>query len=131
VSEHESIVIDASAVAAMLFAEPEGQHIVDRIRGSRLAAPTLLRYEIANICWKKLRRHPERRVQLLVSLDYLPLLEIELRKVDLEAVVLLAGETGVTAYDAAYLWLARTLGVELVSLDQRLLRAAARIRGVP
>ena len=31
-----------------------------------------------------------------------------------------ARETGLTAYDAAYLWLAREMDVELVSLDTRM-----------
>ncbi len=38
----------------------------------------------------------------------------------------LATETGLTAYDASYLWLARQLGAELVTLDQQLARAAAK-----
>ena len=35
-------------------------------------------------------------------------------------VVALALETGLTAYDASYLWLARRLGLELVTLDKAL-----------
>lgn len=41
-----------------------------------------------------------------------------------DEVILLAEETGLTAYDAAYLWLARALDAELVSLDAKVLRAA-------
>jgi len=37
----------------------------------------------------------------------------------------LALETGLTVYDASYLWLARRLGAELVTLDKAL-DAAAR-----
>jgi predicted nucleic acid-binding protein len=36
----------------------------------------------------------------------------------------LALETGLTAYDASYLWLARRLGAELVTLDKALDAAA-------
>jgi predicted nucleic acid-binding protein len=38
-------------------------------------------------------------------------------------VVDLASATGLTAYDASYLWLARHLGAPLVTLDSRLARA--------
>ena len=37
-----------------------------------------------------------------------------------EGLVDVARSTGLTAYDAAYLWLARELEVELVTLDVRL-----------
>ncbi len=40
-------------------------------------------------------------------------------------VVSLALATGLTAYDASYLWLARLLGAELVTLDRRLAAAAS------
>ena len=38
-------------------------------------------------------------------------------------VVLLATATGTTAYDASYLWLAASLGADLVTLDDRLAKA--------
>ena len=37
----------------------------------------------------------------------------------------LALETGLTAYDASYLWLSRRLGADLVTLDKALGNAAA------
>ena len=43
--------------------------------------------------------------------------------VDAGDVVLLAHATGTTAYDASYLWLAASLGADLVTLDNRLARA--------
>ena len=39
-------------------------------------------------------------------------------------VLVLAAETGLTAYDAAYLWLARARDAELVTLDKKLGRLA-------
>jgi predicted nucleic acid-binding protein len=36
----------------------------------------------------------------------------------------LAEATGLTAYDASYLWLARTLNAELVTLDRKLAAAS-------
>jgi predicted nucleic acid-binding protein len=52
-------IVDASAVAALLFGEPEGAAVAERLRGFDLAAPTLLPFEIASVCLKKLKRHPE------------------------------------------------------------------------
>ena len=40
-------------------------------------------------------------------------------------VVALAEQTNLSAYNACYLWLARHLGVELVTLDEKLEKAAS------
>ena len=39
-----------------------------------------------------------------------------------------AAATGLTAYDASYLWLTRQLDADLVTLDQQLARADASFR---
>ena len=50
---------------------------------------------------------------------------IETTQVDFNETVGLAERCGLSLYDASYLWLARHLGVELVTLDKKLERAAA------
>ena len=72
----------------------------------------------------KCRRHPERRQALVAGLRLRGRLGVEEIAVDHDGVVELALETGLTAYDASYLWLARQLGAELVTLDKALDRAA-------
>ena len=47
--------------------------------------------------------------------------------VDAADVVLVARACGITAYDASYLWLAGSLGADLVTLDQRLVRASEAV----
>jgi predicted nucleic acid-binding protein len=44
--------------------------------------------------------------------------------VDHPRILDLAEATGLTAYDASYLWLARALGAELVTLDRKLAAAS-------
>lgn len=118
-------VVDASAVAALLFGEPKAEEIAAWFGVARLAAPTLLAYEVANIGWKKARRHPELRDKLLAAHRLFGALAIDSVVVDHHAVLLLALETGLTGYDASYLWLARQLNAELVTLDKRLAAAYA------
>lgn len=117
-------VIDASAVAAVLFGEPGADLAAAQVTAPRLVAPTLLMFEVANVCLKKLRRLPEQRAALLAAWGRLPRLDIALMEVDHPAALLLAEATRLSAYDASYLWLARHLGSRLVTLDARL-RAAA------
>lgn len=123
-----SAVVDASALAALLFAEPTADEIAARLGDRELLAPALLPYEVASVCLKKIERHPSQREALREALALLPLLDV--RKVDVppDEIVAFAEGEGLTAYDAAYLWLARTLGCELVTLDGALDAAARRGR---
>jgi predicted nucleic acid-binding protein len=117
-------VVDASAVAALLFGEPEADEIAERLQDSRLVAPGLLAFELANVCLVKMRRHPDQRPGLSAALRLRVRLGVEEIAVDHERIVELAAATGLTAYDASYLWLARELGAELVTLDLRLANVA-------
>ena len=117
-------VIDASALAAMLFGEPDAEDVLEQVRGCSLAAPTLLPFEITSVCLKKLRRHPAQRASLLRAFGMMAQMGIAETTVDFREVLLLAERTRLTVYDAAYLWLARRLGADLVTLDRQLAAAA-------
>ena len=117
-------VVDASALAAILFGEPEAEAVAERLTDTRLAAPTLLDYELANVCLTKIRRQPGQREALRAAYRLAHRLNIEAVAVDHAATLDLAEATGLTAYDAAYLWLARSLGGELVTLDRKLAAAS-------
>ena len=113
-------VVDASAAAALLFGEPEAEIVAARLDGAELRAPSLLPFEVASVAWKKIRIHRRSREAILAAFDLLPRLRIEPAACDLAAVLLLASESGIAVYDAAYLWLARELDAELVTLDRKL-----------
>jgi predicted nucleic acid-binding protein len=117
-------VVDASAIGAVLFDEPNEAEVARLLRGASLVAPYLLPFELANIAWKKARREPQQAMLFSDALVQLTKLSISYEHVDPAAVYALARETGLTAYDASYLALARTLNAELVSLDAKLLAAA-------
>lgn len=118
-------VVDASALAAVLFGEPEAQAVAERLGDARLVAPALLGFELANVCLIKSRRHPEQQPALVAAFRLRGRLAVEQVAVDHDAAVELAAATGLTAYDASYLWLSEQLGAELVTLDRQLAKAAA------
>ncbi len=51
------------------------------------------------------------------------LLDINLDTIDVAEAIALAERARLSLYDASYLWLARVLGAELVTLDDELARA--------
>jgi predicted nucleic acid-binding protein len=84
----------------------------------------LLAFELANVCLIKARRHPEQRPALIAAFRLRGRLGVEEVTVDHDSALELAASTGLTAYDASYLWLSRQLEAELVTLDQQLAMAA-------
>ena len=112
-------------MAALLFGEPDGAAVADRLRGAELIAPALLPFEVANTCIKKMRRHADQRDALMAAFGMLHRMELGIVEIDHGEVVVLAERSGLTAYDASYLWLARWTGAELVTLDRRLALADA------
>lgn len=123
-------VVDASAIVALLFGEPEAERVTARLGDESLAAPALLPFEVANACLTKLRRPASDREALTSAFGMLARMDITTVAVDHAEVVALAERTGLTAYDASYLWLAAALGADLVTLDRRL-EAAARGGAAP
>jgi predicted nucleic acid-binding protein len=121
-------VVDASAVVALLFDELTRDSIAARLRASSLHAPSLLVFEVANACLKKMRVAPSEREALLQAFSLLNELPIALEPVDLREAITLAERTGLSVYDASYLLLAHTRGSELVTLDAKLARAAEALR---
>jgi predicted nucleic acid-binding protein len=113
------LVVDCSVLSAVLFQEPMRDDALRQAGGRTLHAPTLLDHELANVAIKK-RRHgwPADSVDLALS-NYVQL-EIALHRVDIAAQVALAQRYGLSAYDAAYLWLAAELKAPLATFDQKL-----------
>jgi predicted nucleic acid-binding protein len=119
-------IVDASALAALLFGEPEAETVAAQIDGARLVAPNLLAFELAHVCLVKCRRRPDQQEALLQGFRLFARLGVEEIAVDHISVLQLALKTGLTAYDASYLHLAQLLQAELVTLDKMLARAASR-----
>ncbi len=116
-------VVDASAVAAILFNEPAAAQMRDRILDSRPAAPRLLRYELASIAFKKVKLKRLDMTWAQQLLDQFSLWDLLWYDPSPTKVFETAARTGLSAYDAAYLWLAGDLRAELVTLDAEMERA--------
>ncbi len=121
-------VIDTSALAALVFVEPEGQRVAEMIQDDQLIAPTLLSFELANVCLTKIRRHPHQKPLLLAGFQSMTRLPLMLKEVNFSQVVELAQDLGLTVYDSAFLWLAIFFDIDLVTLDQALTKALKKMK---
>lgn len=116
-------VVDASALGALVFGEPKAEKISEALSGAPMVAPALLWFELASICLKKIKIHPSQETLILEAFELARNLNIEIIEVDHLAVIKLAKDTGITTYDANYLWLALELQGKLITLDTKMQRA--------
>jgi predicted nucleic acid-binding protein len=119
-------VVDASVWAAIAFGEPGAEEISRELEGCDLVAPSHLPLEMASVCLKKMRRTPQQKEALLAAWHLWRRASVRYRQPDSDGVFDLAAKTGLTPYDAAYLWLAKDESAELVTLDEELEKAAKK-----
>lgn len=82
-------------------------------------------------CWKKIRREPDAQAATIAMLAALAFVSMKRVAVSPIAVAGVAFRTGLSAYDASYLWLAMSNDAELITLDARLARINAQLRELP
>jgi len=130
-------VLDASATMAWCFldeATPATRALLRKTPALHAIVPALWHFEVANILAMAVRRKRisayESKV-FLKKLDTLPI-EAEFRKTPITGKDLLPFvlQHSLTAYDAAYLELAKRKGCALATLDRELI-AAAQLEAVP
>ncbi len=122
-------VVDASVCAAMYFREARYREAMRLSAGVDLFAPTLLNYEMASAASRKIAENPRIRETVVESLEAFLHTGIRLLDVDYLAVVGVVEDTGLTLYDASYLYLARVMELPLLTFDGEL-SGAARNRGL-
>jgi predicted nucleic acid-binding protein len=118
------LVADCNMLGALLFQEAERDEAEARIAGRELNAPTLLDYELANVALKKARQGGA--ALAADGLARYAALPLRLHGIDVAAVFALADRYALSAYDAAYLWLAAELKAPLATFDRKLGVAAQR-----
>ena len=119
-------VVDASVIAALAFDEPRADEANGLISEGDLYAPRLLGYELTSTALKKARQHPSEADLIEGGLEWALHMGVHLVNVPHLAVLRLALQTSLSAYDASYLYLARQLNAELVTFDKRL-EAASKL----
>jgi predicted nucleic acid-binding protein len=136
---HSAVVLDASVTATWLLpdeASSASREVFVRIRRGSLVphAPDLWLWECGNIIANGVKRNRITPADALLTWSVLDAIRtrVELTHpvpAQTRAALTLAIDAGLSLYDAAYLWLAMSLKLPLLSTNQALARAAVR-RGV-
>ncbi|MBV9120527.1 MAG: type II toxin-antitoxin system VapC family toxin [Chloroflexi bacterium] len=107
-------------MAALAFAEERAPEAEALLAGQELYEPQLLSFELASVARKKILRDPDSTAGILAALGTVMRMAIQWSDVPVVPTVELAISSGLTSYDATYLYLARQLRLPLLMFDERL-----------
>lgn len=122
-----TIVLDASAAAAVVFREPGAVDVAGPLlRARRVLVPSLFHLELANVGRTKVLRGETDRRRALVLLRAAGAWPVEVADAPWLRALTIALRRRLTVYDAVYLGLAISHRCRLLTLDRQLARAAGR-----
>ena len=125
-SGRPKLVVDASVLAAAVFAETKRYEAEVSMHGRTLCAPTLIDYELANVALNKIRDRTVSIGDAGRALARYADLEVERWEADPGELVRIGEKFRLTAYDASYLWVAGHVRAPLATFDARLAAAAVQ-----
>lgn len=118
------MVIDASALLAVLLEEPERPALIAVTTGVVLFAPTSLPWEVGNALVAATRRKRLTAAEAQRAWTAYESVPLRLVDVDMGRAIAAAIDLGLYAYDAYMLELARHRGFPLLTQDKKLATAA-------
>ena len=121
------LVIDTSAIIAVIANEPERQAIVAQAADSALVAPASVHWEVGNAFSAMFRRRRITLEQARLAIRSYEQIRIRFMDIDLTQSLELSEQLDIYAYDAYVLASALNLRLPLLTLDQRLATVAPLI----
>jgi predicted nucleic acid-binding protein len=118
------IVIDPSAILAVLLNEPERDALIRATRLSTLITPASTPWEIGNALIAGFRRRRLSQDDVSAAWDSFEGISLRLVEVDISRALVTAAKHALYAYDAYVLELADARRAPLLTLDQTLAHAA-------
>ena len=118
------LVIDTSALIAVIANEPEKAALVEQTTGAVLLAPSSVHWEVGNAFSAMLKRDRITLAQAQSALAIYQRIPIRFLEVELQQALTLSDELGIYAYDAYLIAAAQSQRCALLALDRGLIHAA-------
>ena len=122
-----NVVIDTSALVAVIVGEPERDRIVDLTAGNTLIGPGSILWEVGNAFSSMLKQDRLSIDEALKGLAIFESIPVRYANPDFAHALILAHQTNMYAYDAYFLDCAIRHNAPLLTLDQKLKRAAKNL----
>ena len=121
------IVIDTSALIAVIAGEPERDRIVDLTSGHTLIGPGSIPWEVGNAFSAMLKQGRLEIHAALKGLEIFQNIPIRYMRTDFEHALTIAHQKGIYAYDAYFLYCAIRFAAPLLTLDRKLMAIATAL----
>jgi predicted nucleic acid-binding protein len=122
------IVVDTSAIIAVIANEPEKEALVELTTGADLIAPRSVHWEIGNAFSAMLGRERIKVEQAIQAVKLYQQIPIRFVDVELEETLRIVDALGIYAYDAYLIRCALKYRSPLISLDRNLVNAAKEMK---
>lgn len=120
------IVIDTSAIIAVIADEPEKERLIELTKGATIVVPPSVKWEVGNAFSAMLKRSRLTLEQAGDAIDVYDSISMETVEINLKDAMRLAGKYNIYAYDAYILQCAVEFDLPLLSLDKDLVEIAKR-----
>jgi predicted nucleic acid-binding protein len=122
------ILLDASAIIAVIADEPEAQTVINCTQNATIVSPNIISCEIANALTRMIKKNvivsKEQMIDLVKNFKLIP---IKMVNIDLEKTLEIAWHYRIYAYDAFYLEVAKRLQLPLVTFDSGMRKVAKEL----
>jgi len=122
------ILLDASAIMAIILNEPNKEKIIKFTKNSIILSPEVISFEIGNALINLFRRGKITEEELLAAYRNFSLIPLRIIKVDIEKALKIACKYKIYAYDAYYLETACRLKLSLITFDESMKRVGASLK---
>jgi predicted nucleic acid-binding protein len=122
------ILLDASAIIAVMTDEPEGEKVVEYTHDAVIISPSMMYCEIANALTRMMRRKiitsKKQMVEFMKNFKLIPIKTVE---PNIDGALEIAWDYKIYAYDAFYLEIAKRLKLPLLTFDNNMRKIGSEI----
>ena len=112
-----NVLLDASAILAIILNEPNRDIAVKLTKGAMILAPEVISFEIGNALVNLYRKKKIAADELLEAYKNFTFISLRIIKTDIAEALKIACRYNIYAYDAYYLEIARRLNLPLITFD--------------
>jgi predicted nucleic acid-binding protein len=123
-----NIIVDVSAIIAIVIDEPEKGLIVNLTKDVELLSPEMVLFEIGNALTRLKRRHILNDEKVIEAYNVYKHIPLRLVDVNIENALKIACQYNIYAYDAYYLEAACRLRLPLLTLDKPMKDIARKMK---
>jgi len=121
------IVLDASAIMAVIVKEPERDLIIQLTQNAVMVSPNMVSYEIANALTKMMKKKIIEKERMINAFNFFKKIPIKTIEINMEKALEIAWEYKIYAYDACYLESAKRLNLPLLTFDENMIKVGKEL----